>query len=180
MQIIYKCCEIDTLFSRYGGAVENGIVLRSSFIICLLLWIEIWLAFACWPCVLGACWARISFYSHLEIFLQRQWCVHIGHVCFFQSVLLWFLFLAVFHWPGLLIKWGIRMLWKYIFALFLILREGRSFTIRYASCGISVDVFYQIKVLSFLRVLIMNACWILSDFFLHQLIWFCVFFSLLI
>lgn len=50
------------------------------------------------------------------------------------------------------------MLWKYIFALFLILREGRSFTIRYASCGISVDVFYQIKVLSFLRVLIMNAC----------------------
>ena len=37
------------------------------------------------------------------------------------------------------------MLWKYIFALFLILREGRSFTIRYASCGISVDVFYQIK-----------------------------------
>ena len=60
------------------------------------------------------------------------------------------------------------MLRMYILVLFLVLRKGSSFTIKYASYGIFVDIsFYWIKKVTFysqffksffLNICIMNGC----------------------
>lgn len=79
-----------------------------------------------------------------------------------------------------LVEYSVEVLRAYILSLFLIVAGKYPFTTKYdVSCRFFICALHWVRkylsIPKFLRNFIRNGCWILSNVFLHTLIWLCSF-----